>query len=89
VNNAGIFFTKRFTDYTPEDIEGLFSTNLYGFIYLSQLVVTQMLTQNTGGSVVSITASLADHPIAGVTASVPMITKGGIESISKHLRWSM
>jgi NAD(P)-dependent dehydrogenase (short-subunit alcohol dehydrogenase family) len=85
VNNAGIFFTKRFTDYTPEDIERLFSTNLYGFIYLSQLVVTQMLTQNTGGSVVSITASLADHPIAGVTASVPMITKGGIESISKHL----
>src|SRR5437763_15754564 len=36
-------------------------------------------------SVVSISASLANHPIAGVTASVPMITKGGIESISKNL----
>jgi NAD(P)-dependent dehydrogenase (short-subunit alcohol dehydrogenase family) len=85
VNNAGIYFIKAFPEYTSEDIRKLFSTNLYGFIYLSQLVVTQMLRQNTGGSVVSITASLADHPIAGVTASVAMITKGGIESMSKNL----
>jgi NAD(P)-dependent dehydrogenase (short-subunit alcohol dehydrogenase family) len=85
VNNAGIFFTKPFPEYTAEDAKKLFSTNLYGFIYLGQLVVAQMLKQTEGGSVVSITASLADHPIAGVTASVPMITKGGIESISKNL----
>jgi NAD(P)-dependent dehydrogenase (short-subunit alcohol dehydrogenase family) len=85
VNNAGIFFTKPFPAYTSEDVGRLFSTNLYGFIYLTQLVVEQMQQQNKGGSVVSITTSLADHPIAGVTASVPMITKGGIESISKHL----
>jgi NAD(P)-dependent dehydrogenase (short-subunit alcohol dehydrogenase family) len=85
VNNAGIFFTKPFPEYTTEDIRKLFSTNLYGFIYLSQLVVAQMLKQKEGGSVVSITASLAEHPIAGVTASVPMITKGGLESISKNL----
>ena len=85
VNNAGIFFTKPFTDYTTEDIKRLVVTNLYGFVYLSQLVVKQMQMQQRGGSVVSITASLANHPIAGVTASVAMITKGGIESISKNL----
>ena len=85
VNNAGICLTKPFTDYTAEDVRKLVSTNLYGFIYLSQLVIKQMLRQKKGGSVVSITASLADHPIAGVTASVPMLTKGGIESISKNL----
>lgn len=85
VNNAGIFFTRPFIDYTTEDFRRLVSTNLDGFIYLSQLAVKQMLKQKKGGSVVSITASLADHPIAGVTASVPMITKGGIESISKNL----
>ena len=85
VNNAGIFFTKPFTDYTTEDIRKLISTNLYGFVYLSQLAIKQMQKQKKGGSVVSITASLADHPIAGVTASVPMMTKGGIESISKNL----
>jgi len=85
VNNAGIYLTRPFTDYTTEDIKRLVSTNLYGFVYLSQLVVKQMQMQQRGGSVVSISASLANHPIAGVTASVPMITKGGIESISKNL----
>jgi NAD(P)-dependent dehydrogenase (short-subunit alcohol dehydrogenase family) len=85
VNNAGIFFTRSFTDYTTEDMRKLVSTNLYGFIYLSQLAVKQMQRQKKGGSVISITTSMVDHPIAGVTASVPMSTKGGIESISKNL----
>ena len=85
VNNAGIFFTKPFTDYTTEDVRKLISTNLYGFVYLSQLAIKQMQKQKQGGSVVSITTSMVDHPIAGVTASVPMMTKGGIESISKNL----
>src|SRR6201996_8861109 len=82
VNNAGIFFAKSFTDYTKEDFRKLTATNLDGFIYLSQLTIKQMLKQKSGGSIVTITASTAGHPIAGVTASVPMITKGGLESIS-------
>lgn len=85
VNNAGIFFTKPFLDYTIEDLRKLSATNLEGFIHLTQLAIRQMLAQKGGGSVVSITASLADHPIAGVTASVPMITKGGIDAISRSL----
>src|SRR3977135_645781 len=32
VNNAGIFFTKPFTDYTAEDFESLVSTNVEGFL---------------------------------------------------------
>jgi NAD(P)-dependent dehydrogenase (short-subunit alcohol dehydrogenase family) len=85
VNNAGIFFAKPFTEYTTEDFQALSSTNLEGFIYTTQLAVKQMLAQKTGGSVVSITASLADHPLAALTASVPMITKGGINAISRSL----
>jgi NAD(P)-dependent dehydrogenase (short-subunit alcohol dehydrogenase family) len=85
VNNAGIFFAKPFTEYTPEDFRALSSTNIDGFIYITQLAVKQMLAQKTGGSVVSITASLADHPLAALTASVPMITKGGINAISRSL----
>jgi NAD(P)-dependent dehydrogenase (short-subunit alcohol dehydrogenase family) len=85
VNNAGIFFTKSFTDYTAEDIKRLFSTNLEGFIYITQLAVTQMLAQKSGGSIVNITAALADNPIAGVNASIPMITKGGLDTITRSL----
>src|SRR5271166_4204009 len=85
VNNAGIFFTKPFTDYTAEDFKRLVSTNLDGFIYITQLAVKQMLAQKSGGSVVSVTAALADNPIAGVNASVAMITKGGLNAITRSL----
>jgi NAD(P)-dependent dehydrogenase (short-subunit alcohol dehydrogenase family) len=85
VNNAGIFFAKPFIDYTTEDFRALASTNLHGFIYMTQLVVKQMLSQKSGGSVVSITSSIVDHPLEVFTASVPMITKGGIDAISRSL----
>jgi len=85
VNNAGIFFTKPFTDYTADDFRSLVSTNLEGFLYVTQLAVKQMLAQKTGGSIVTITAALARNPIRGVTASVPMITKGGLETVTRHL----
>src|ERR1700728_4074310 len=81
VNNAGIFSSKPFTDYTAEDFRAFVSTNLEGFIFITQLAVRQMLSQGTGGSVTSITASLADNPIAGVPASIPMITKGGLDAV--------
>ena len=85
VNNAGIFFPKPFTEYTPEDFRALSSTNLDGFIHTTQLAIKQMVAQQNGGSVVSITATIADHPLAAFTASIPMITKGGINAISRSL----
>ena len=85
VNNAGIFFTKPFTEYTAEDFKTLASVNLEGFLFVTQGAVKQMLAQKSGGSVVSITTSLVVNPIAGITASVPMITKGGIEAITRSL----
>jgi NAD(P)-dependent dehydrogenase (short-subunit alcohol dehydrogenase family) len=85
VNNAGIFLTKPFTDYTAEDFKSLVSTNLGGFLYVTQLAIKQMLAQKIGGSIVTITAALARNPIRGVTAAVPMITKGGLETITRHL----
>src|ERR1700758_1518175 len=84
-NNAGIFFTKPFTDYTAEDFKSLVSTNLEGFLYVTQLAIKQMLAQKSGGSIVTITAALARNPIRGVPAAVPMITKGGLETITQHL----
>ena len=85
VSNAGIFFTKPFTSYTAEDLKALISTNIEGFFYVTQLAIEQMLVRKTGGSIVTITAALARNPIRGVTAAVPMITKGGLETITQHL----
>jgi NAD(P)-dependent dehydrogenase (short-subunit alcohol dehydrogenase family) len=84
VNNAGIFLTKPFTDFTEEDFSSLVSTNLLGFLYITQLVVKEMVKQKSG-SVVTITAALADQPIAGVNGSVAMMTKGGLNTATRSL----
>jgi NAD(P)-dependent dehydrogenase (short-subunit alcohol dehydrogenase family) len=85
VNNAGIFMVKPFTQFTLDDFRALSSTNLDGFIHVTQRVIQQMLEQKRGGSVVSITASIADAPQSALPASLPMITKGGINAISRNL----
>ncbi len=84
VNNAGIYRAKPFTDYTADDADALVSVNLLGFVNVTQLVVKQMLAQKSG-AVISISAALADHPIAGVDASVSMMTKGGLNTITRSL----
>jgi NAD(P)-dependent dehydrogenase (short-subunit alcohol dehydrogenase family) len=85
VANAGIFIAKPFIDYTAEDFRALVSTNLEGFLYISQLAVKQMLAQGRGGSVTGITTSLVDNPNAALTASVAMITKGGLAAALLNL----
>ena len=37
VNNAGVFFTKAFTEYTAADFDNLSRVNLLGYINLTQL----------------------------------------------------
>ena len=84
VNNAGIFLTKHFTDFTAEDFDALVSTNLLGFFYMTQCTVKEMLKQKSG-CIVSITAALADRPIAGENGSISMMTKGGLNSATENL----
>lgn len=84
VNTAGIYRKNAFPDYTTDDINALFSANLLGFLYITQLAVKQMLKQQSG-SVVTITAGLADHPVAGVNASISMMTKGALNTITRNL----
>jgi len=84
VNNAGIYRAKPFTEFTTEDFNALVSTNLLGFLYITQLTVKQMLKQKSG-NVVTISASSADQPIAGDNGSVSMITKGGLNTVTRSL----
>jgi NAD(P)-dependent dehydrogenase (short-subunit alcohol dehydrogenase family) len=85
VNSAGIYSSKPFTEYTADEFHRFVSTNLEGFIFITRLAVKQMLAQGTGGSVTTITAALADNPIAGSPASIPMITKGGLNAVTLSL----
>ena len=58
VNNAGVFVSKPFTDYTAEDYALMVGVNLTGFFWLTQRVIAEMLKRN-GGHVVNISATRA------------------------------
>jgi len=84
VNNAGIFIPKLFTEYTVDDFDALVSTNLAGFFHVSQLAVKQMLKQKSG-SIVNISTTLVDQPLAGVPAALQVLTKGGLNAVTRAL----
>src|SRR5260370_10856220 len=84
VNNAGVFIPKPFTEYTSEEFNTLVSTTLAGFLYVSQLSVKQMLRQKSG-SIVNISTTLVDQPIAGVSAAVQIMIKGGLNAVTRAL----
>jgi NAD(P)-dependent dehydrogenase (short-subunit alcohol dehydrogenase family) len=85
VNNAEIFSSRPFTEYPAEVLRAFVSTSLDGFIFITELAVRQMRARDRGGSVTSISASLADNRIAGLPASIQMVTKGGIDAITLSL----
>lgn len=84
INNAGIFNAKPFADYSPEDLDSLINTNLKGFFYVSQLASTQMAKQGQG-HIINITAAIAMQPNVNVPASIPILIKGGLNSVTKAL----
>jgi NAD(P)-dependent dehydrogenase (short-subunit alcohol dehydrogenase family) len=84
INNAGIFIPKPFTEYTTADFDALVSTTLAGFLYVSQLAVKQMLRQKSG-SIVNISTTLVDQPIAGVGAAVQIMLKGALNAVTRAL----
>jgi NAD(P)-dependent dehydrogenase (short-subunit alcohol dehydrogenase family) len=84
INNAGVFIPKPFTEYTTEDFDALVSTTLAGFLYVSQLTVKQMLKQKSG-SIINISTTLVDQPIAGVGAAVQIMLKGALNAVTRAL----
>ena len=84
VNNAGIYLAKPFTEYTPEDFETMVHTNVAGYFFVTQQVVTQMRKQKFG-HIVSISTVLTDQPFAGAPISLPVITKSTIPAFSRAL----
>jgi len=84
VNNAGIYMPKPFTEYTPEDFETMIGTNVAGYFFVTQQVVAQMRKQKSG-HIVSISAIVAEQPLAGASISLPVITKSTLPAFSRAL----
>lgn len=85
VNNAGIFGVKPFVDVTADELDSYLSINLRGTYLVTQAVVRQMIAQGNGGAIVSIGTVFVDHAKSGVPASAPLVSKGGVHSLTVSL----
>ena len=85
INNAGVFISKPFTDYTLDDYLAITAVNLTGFFHFTQRVIRQMLTQGTGGHIVNITTSLVDHAESETPSALVSLTKGGLAAVTRSL----
>jgi NAD(P)-dependent dehydrogenase (short-subunit alcohol dehydrogenase family) len=84
VNNAGVFISKPFTEYTAEDYALVTGVNLAGFLWLTQRAIGQMLSQH-GGHVVNISASVADQADSAEPTALAALTKGGLAAVTRSL----
>ena len=84
VNNAGVFLSKPFVDYSEADFAMVVGVNLAGFFHLSQRAAAAMLPQRSG-HIVTITTSLVDQPMAAAPAALAALTKGGLDAVTRSL----
>jgi NAD(P)-dependent dehydrogenase (short-subunit alcohol dehydrogenase family) len=84
VNNAGVFVSKPFTDYTAADYARLTGVNLGGFFWLTQRAVTEML-KRSGGHVVNISATVAEYADSHSPSVLTALTKGGLAAATRSL----
>jgi NAD(P)-dependent dehydrogenase (short-subunit alcohol dehydrogenase family) len=84
VNNAGVYLSKPFTDYTAADYALVTGVNLGGFFWLTQRVIAEML-QRHGGHVVNISATLAEVANSAVPEVLAALTKGGLAAATRSL----
>jgi NAD(P)-dependent dehydrogenase (short-subunit alcohol dehydrogenase family) len=84
VNNAGVFVSKPFTDYTAADYALVTGVNLAGFFWLTQRAIAQMLRQGSG-HVVNISASIADQADSVEPTALTALTKGGLAAVTRSL----
>jgi NAD(P)-dependent dehydrogenase (short-subunit alcohol dehydrogenase family) len=84
INDAGMYISKPFTDYTAADYAEITGVNLAGFFWLTQRVIAEMLKQY-GGHVVNISATIAQAPASSTPAALTALTKGGLAAVTGSL----
>src|SRR5215467_12250105 len=84
VNNAGVFVSKPFTQYTEADYAAVLGVNLTGFFHITQLAIAEMEKRHSG-HIVQITTSLIEHANSHVPSVLASLTKGGLGAATKSL----
>jgi NAD(P)-dependent dehydrogenase (short-subunit alcohol dehydrogenase family) len=84
INNAGVFLSKPFTDYTVDDYLRVTAVNLAGFFHMTQRAIGPMVHQG-GGHIVTMTTTLADHADSTSPSVLASLTKGGLAAATRSL----
>jgi NAD(P)-dependent dehydrogenase (short-subunit alcohol dehydrogenase family) len=84
INNAGIYMSKPFTDYTAEDYASIVGVNLTGFFWVTQRAIAEML-QHGRGHVVNISTTIVDFANSKRPSVLTSLTKGGLAAATKSL----
>jgi NAD(P)-dependent dehydrogenase (short-subunit alcohol dehydrogenase family) len=84
VNNAGVYVSKPFTEYTAEDYALVAGVNLTGFFWITQRAIAEMVKRH-GGHVVNISASIAEVANSSAPSVLTALTKGGLASATRSL----
>ena len=85
INNAGVFISKPFTEYTAADYANVTGVNVTGFFHITQKAIAQMLSQGEGGHVVNVTTTLVENADVRVPSALASLTKGGVAAVTKSL----
>jgi NAD(P)-dependent dehydrogenase (short-subunit alcohol dehydrogenase family) len=84
VNNAGVYISKPFTDYTADDYATIVAVNLTGFFWMTQRAIAEMAARY-GGHVVNVSATLAEVADSSTPEVLPALTKGGLAAATRSL----
>ncbi|MFZ1430385.1 MAG: SDR family oxidoreductase [Geminicoccaceae bacterium] len=84
VNNAGVFLSRPFIEFTADDYAHNMAVNVAGFFHVTQRAAAAMLEQGSG-HIVSITTTIVDQPMVGVPAALAALTKGAVNAATRSL----
>ena len=84
INDAGIFISKPFTEYSPDDYTGITAVNLAGFFHITQRAIQRMVDQGSG-HIVNITTSIVERPSSERPSALVALTKGGLAAVTRSL----
>ncbi len=83
MNVSGMNIRKAFHEYTREEVDRIFQTNLHGIFELTQILGKRMVERGRGGKVIFIgsVSALVGMPKLSVYAA----TKGGFDALTRVL----
>ncbi|HYP12908.1 MAG TPA: SDR family oxidoreductase [Bryobacteraceae bacterium] len=83
VNVSGTNIRRRFEKYTPEEYDKIMTTNLHGFMRLTQRVGGRMVERGKGGTIVSIGSLMSVAGLPYIT--VYAMTKSALAGLTRSL----